>query len=505
MFNISKISNLKFKISNLLLTSVFCLLTSVSYAGVDFTHALQKAQLEVLDLRLVSAREILSREKAEHPRNAYVLYLEHFTDIVEIIATDDEGLYEPLMEAYHARIEKMNELGGDSPDNSILQAEMLFYTGLAQLKFGSQVNGAAKIYGSYRQVRAHLKKYPDSYLNLKMAGMYNITMDFIPKSLRWLTGMLGVSGNQEEGMRQLKYYFEQVRSIPGLAQEAAIIINLAYKLTWQDEEGLVFMEELEDSLTANVLAKYVWAISATYCFDNELALRKLFEIDRGRLQVPFYTLDYVTGRCMLNRMEKGANRPLERYLGDYPGEDFKKDACMRLAYYYFLEGDMIHFEKYRAMAAASGQQLRERDQEAMKESESATLPHAGLLEARLLFDGGYFQQADSVMNAIPLYTLNLLQYKLEYSYRQGRIDQFLGRTDRAREELEKAYHSGKDHPYTFACRAALQLGGMYEDREDFSDALYWYNECLKYYDDDHTVSSVEDKAEKGKKRVMGRL
>lgn len=456
---------------------------------------------DILDLRTKSARILLESERRQHPGNGYVLYLEYYLDVMELIITDDSALYPALIDSYSSRIRQMDSLDDGTPYNSLLQAEMLLYAGLAQVKYGSQLGGASKIYSSYRSVRSHLDDHPDFYLNLKMAGTYNIIMDFIPQSMKWIAGILGVSGDAEQGMAQLKEYLSRVKQAPGLAEEAVIFIGLAYKLTWQEEAGLKFMTGLDKSLTDHVLVNYLIASSASFAYENDLALKKLRKINRDRIQIVFGDMDYLYGRCLLNRLDPGANIPLEKYLVTYPGMDYKKDVCNRLSWHYFLQGDLKKYDEYKMMVSTTGRTLRDRDLEALEESRSVYLPHIGLLKARLLFDGGYFSEADSAMRGIPAATLSLAPYRLEFSYRSGRIAQMLGNTDQASMELKKTVEDGAGEPYTFATRAALQLGVIYESKKDYPNALYWYKRCLEVYDEAHTVASVKDKAEKGKKRV----
>lgn len=475
--------------------------TSSLQAKFEFTPNCQKAMQEILDLRTLSARELLDKERKLHPDNGYVIYLEQFADAVELIVTDDSTLYFRLIDAYDSRCKEMDRLDDGSPYNSILQAEMLLYVGLAQVKYGSQLTGASKILSSYRSVKDHVSDFPDFTLNLKMSGMYFIMMDFIPQSMRWITDILGFDGNAARGMTQLKEYFSNVRNTPGLAEEAVIMINLAYKLTWQDPAGLEFMAGLDKSFANVVLINQLYASSASFSYKNDLAIQKLMQIDRSRIQVPFYGMDYLLGRCLLNRLDQDARLPLEIFLKDYTGEDYKKDVCNRLSYYYLLQGDLKKYNEYRKMVSTVGRNLRDRDLEAIEESKSLIVPHIGLLKARLLFDGGNFHKADSVMREIPPATLSLVPYQLEFSYRQGRIGQMLGKADQASIELKKAFEAGAIEPYTFATRAALQLGSIYEGKKDYPNALFWYKKCLETYDEAHTVGSVKDKAEKGKKRM----
>jgi tetratricopeptide (TPR) repeat protein len=128
-------------------------------------------------------------------------------------------------------------------------------------------------------------------------------------------------------------------------------------------------------------------------------------------------------------------------------------------------------------------------------------PHIGLLKARLLFDGGYYMAADSVINSIPESSMLTLPYRLEYHYRVGRIYQMLGREAPAIASLQMAAMAGAGQPYTFSTRAALQLALIFEEQGDSHQALEWYRKCLEYYDAEHTPGGVADMAEKGMKRV----
>jgi tetratricopeptide (TPR) repeat protein len=331
--------------------------------------------------------------------------------------------------------------------------------------------------------------------------MYNIMTDFIPNQVRWITEILGVKGDSRLGMEQLKKYYDAVKTQPGRAQEAILIINLAYKLTWQEEQGLEFISTQDPQHTDNALAIYTWALSAAFCHDNDLALEKLNELQGRQTEVPFYAMMYLKGRCMLNSLDMAAEQPLMDYIEEYPGEDFKKDACHRLSLLHLIQGDTTNYDVYRSMVHVIGNNLRDRDQEAMIESHSTIIPHAGLLKARFLFDGGYYGKADSVINSIPEETLVMLPYRLEYHYRVGRIYQKLEREGPAIASLRMAAMAGAGQPYTFATRAALQLAIIFEGQGDHEQALDWYRKCLEYYDAEHTPGGVADMAEKGVKRV----
>jgi tetratricopeptide (TPR) repeat protein len=194
-----------------------------------------------------------------------------------------------------------------------------------------------------------------------------------------------------------------------------------------------------------------------------------------------------------------------KFLDDYSVQDYKKAACNRLSYCYLLEGNMQKYEEYKEKVFTVGQALRERDNEAILESSEKLIPHVGLLKARLLCDGGYFDAALGVMELINPDKMTEIAYRLEFYYRMGRILQLSGRPDQAILELSKAYIDGKSSPFTFATRSALNLGKIYEDKKEYALASQWYQRCEEVYSSLHTTEGVKDEAEKGVKRLRGKF
>jgi len=57
-------------------------------------------------------------------------------------------------------------------------------------------------------------------------------------------------------------------------------------------------------------------------------------------------------------------------------------------------------------------------------------------------------------------------------------------------------NKGRDEDNTFATRATLALGEIYNEQGEKEKAIYCYELCLDLYDSDHTAEGVENKAEK---------
>lgn len=476
-----------------------------SFSGFDFNSNCQQAMRAALDLRLKDARSLIAGEKKQNPGNGYTIYLEHYCESVELIATEDIAVYEHLIDSYSDRMDELERLDDGTPVSKWLQAEILFQTGLAQLKFGTRINGATKILSSYERIKEHRRKYPQFYQNQKLTGIFNILLDNVPSFLKWAADLFGYSGDSTLGLFQLTDYAEKTKTIPGLAEDAMIMVNLGYLMARQEKEAFIYLDGQPTEMLSLTLPRYLYANAASFVYRNDKALKTLSEIDKSRLQVSFYALPYSLGRAKLNHLEKDANVFLEDFLSNYPVLDYKKATCNRLSFYYLIEGNLAKYEEYKEKVFTVGQDLRDRDREAMNESSDPVMPHAGLLKARLLCDGGYFAEALSILQPIDLTSLKEKSYLLEYYYRKGRIFQLDGHPDQAIQELTRSYEQGKTDPFTFATRSALYLGKIYEDRKDYANANQWYQKCLDIYSSVHTTEGVKVDAEKGLKRIKGRI
>jgi len=484
-----------------LLSVAFLLISFQAFARYDYNSNCRQAMQSILDLKFRDARVFIANEKTVHPDNGYAIFLEHYADAIELIVTEEEELYERLIDNFEDRMDRMNKLDDGSPDNRWLQAEILFHTGLAQIKYGSRFGGATKLMSSYRKTREHRQKYPDFWQNRKLTGIFNIILDYIPPFMRWAADMFGYSGNAELGLFQLRQYCDDAAATPGFAEEGVMMAALGYKLTWGEPEGFAFLAGQPESMQSKTLVKYLYASAATYTYRNDLALSLLSDIRREDLQVNFYHLDYITGRCKLNHLEPDAAVYLQKYLDEFPGLDYKKDVCNRLSFHFLVHGDMERYREYREMTGRVGQELRDRDQEAVLESRTGCDPHPGLLRARLLCDGGYFNDAMQVLLAIRPDEMNIPPFRLEFLYRKGRILQLSGRQDEAIRELTACYDLGAKLPHTFACRSALYLGKIYEESKDSAKAAEWYEKCIGVYSTSHTTEGIREMASRALKRL----
>ena len=88
---------------------------------------------------------------------------------------------------------------------------------------------------------------------------------------------------------------------------------------------------------------------------------------------------------------------LNIFLSHFKGKFYVKDAWEKLAWCYYLQGNMTAANNARQMVLKKGSTDTDADKQANKDAKSARWPNTILLKARLLSDGGYNTQAMAML------------------------------------------------------------------------------------------------------------
>jgi len=140
------------------------------------------------------------------------------------------------------------------------------------------------------------------------------------------------------------------------------------------------------------------------------------------------------------------------------------------------------------------------DESAQREAESGLIPNVDLLKGRLLFDGGYYQQAHQQLNLLGENHFYSDTEKVEYWYRLGRVQQERKQHQDALKLFQKAIEKGRELPVYYACRAALEAGHIYELMGKKVKAKEYFNTCLDIKPEEHR-SALHQAAKAGLNRL----
>ena len=234
---------------------------------------------------------------------------------------------------------------------------------------------------------------------------------------------------------------------------------------------------------------------------NDKAIDLLLSRPTGDEYFPFHYLDYLTGLGKLYRLDEDANKYFFKYVSNFKGLNYVKDSYQKIAWYYLVNNDIDKYREYIDKVNQYGNDIIDADKQAERESEKGEIPNLHLLKARLLFDGGYYENALAAMTGNT--SGNFLHNEkdsLEFTYRIGRIYHEWGKSDNSIPFYDKTIENGSKSEFYYAANSALKLGNIYEDKGDFNKALHYYKEAQSMKNDEYK-NSINQKAKAGIHRI----
>ena len=252
----------------------------------------------------------------------------------------------------------------------------------------------------------------------------------------------------------------------------------------------------ESSLLKTYLQAYVAAKNGY----NDEAIAILKNKPTGSIYQPFPYLDYLMGVVYLNKLDYSAATYFDRFLQTNKGVSYIKDTYLHLAWLALLKGDEAEYSANANKVKINGYTYQEKDKQAISEV-NATIPNKTLLSARLLFDGGYLNQASQLLTNLSNDTFDTLKDKAEYHYRLGRITDELSKEDTALNHYQNAIKYGKTLKQYYAAKAAVLIGKIYENKKNYAKAKVYYNVAINLKDHEYETG-IENEAKQGLKRVQ---
>ena len=128
------------------------------------------------------------------------------------------------------------------------------------------------------------------------------------------------------------------------------------------------------------------------------------------------TWDMQMGYAKADRLDPESIIYHERFLKRFKGKFYVKDVLQKIGWMYYLQHDRENAEAARARLLTSGNTETDADKQAQKDAESGRWPNETLLRARLLDDGGYYEQAFQLLAVKPLSSFSDPADQLEYYY-----------------------------------------------------------------------------------------
>lgn len=469
-----------------------------------WTPEIVQAYEEATSLRFKAAERRLNTIAQQDPQNLLRLHIENYVDFFKIYINEDRKEFDRLEKNKNRRLELIEDEGDQSsPYYLYLQADIRLQWALARLKFDEYATAFFETNKSFRLLTKNAEKFPDFLPNKKNLGILHAMIGTVPDNFKWAVDWFSsMDGSIEQGRGELEEVIDYCRNNDFIYEEE-IYVYYAYLLLHlgnERESAWNIINTANLDVSNNPIACFIKANVAMRTDRGTDAIRILENRPLGLEFHPFYYLDYLLGLAKLQKLEKGAQLHLLKYVEQFKGRNFIKDAYQKLAWSELIEGDVSGYHSCMNRCKSTGYTVVGSDRNAMNEAKEGLVPSVELLKARLLFDGGYFKEAYAVLDGKDAEEYFSIKNKLEYGYRKGRILQKLNKPKEALLQYETTINEGRNKPWYFACRSALEQGLIYEGLGQPANAKSAYKTCISISPDDHKTV-LHQQAKAGLKRL----
>jgi len=466
-----------------LILSIFLLSSQTLHTQqFDLSSGIREAYTHIINLQLDQAQLELDELKINEPENLLVYQIENYIDFFRIFISEDKDLFERLEKNRAYRLRKIKTGDDESPYYRFAQAEIhlqwvlarsKFYDGkgIPDLKLVSDLNKA------YRLLEENKKLFPDFVENYKSLSVLHALGSYLPSFAQKL---LNVNGSLQLGLDEIRELITTKENSEYLfLQEAkAIEAYMLLHLFNQPEDAWAAIQSAQLKPDESPLACFLMSSIAMKIGYNNYAITLLQDKPIGEGRDTFHYLSYLEGKALLQRGDEHAKDVVLEFVEHFNGRHFIKDAYQKLAWYELINTDnIIGYKKYMALVEDQGISVLEDDQQAMTEAKNAIIPHPMLLKGRLLFDGGYYQEALEYLLSKQIYFEDNGRFKQEFTYRLGRIYQELNEDREAIIHFKSCLAFQKEANTFYNCNAALQLGLIFEKHADYPRAELYFKSC----------------------------
>ncbi len=476
--------------------------TSKAEKVYEYNSTCQQAYQELLKLKINSGMALLEKAKQQNPDNLIPYYLENYIDLVSLFFNEDADDYMLRKPKIEERIKLLEQGSQNSPFYRYCLSMVYVQKAFIEIKFAENWRASWDVRKAFLLTKENKRLFQTFTPNDLLYGGLQAIIATIPSGYSLFANLIGLSGSMADGLTLLKNFAYSTDPYAKLFsnESAFIYCYIAYHVGNRKTDAFKFIQERKIDVVNNYLLCYMAANLAVV--DKRLDLAK--NIIQNRNKSPEYfnlpIWDYELGFINLDHLEfQAAANYLESYLAKFKGNFYTKDTYLKLGWCYYLQGNMKAAEATRLSILKKGSTDTDADKQALKDAKSGVWPNALLLKARLLSDGGYFQEALAFLNSKNINSFVLEEEKLEYQYRYGRIYDDLNKNEQAIEYYNVAINLGINRKEYYAARAALQIGEIYEREGKKKLAIPYFEKCISLKDHEYK-NSLDQRAKAGLQR-----
>lgn len=482
----------------------FLILFIASKASASFKMERQciEAYQLIWQYQCKEALEKINLIEKQQPENKMVLYLRETAYFMQAFITEEAAHQKEYTEAYNAVFSQLNKADALSPWSAFIKAEANIHQSLLLLKKSSYLSAAYNLSKAYSQLQESLSKDSNFLPAKKNLLMMKAGIGSVPDNYRWMLSILGFKAELAPSMLA---YSRLIKDMEGseydvFLEETELMYGYMQLYLMNDSEKAW---DAVNKATANYTKSQIFGFAragmANRMKKNDIALQTLSAFCTPDKTPSLYMLDYQYGTAKLQKGDKEAAFYLGRFLRNYKGENYQKDAYLKLGWAFLISGDDKSYLNCMKLVQVMGKTDLEEDANALRESQIKTKPLLPLLKARLYYDGGYYTQASESLHLLVVSSLNADQLS-EYYYRQARISEALGQNEEALNSYGKLITENAQPSTYFPAAACVFSAQIYESKGDRKKALFYYNRTFAYKNYPYK-NAFDQKAQAGLRRL----
>ena len=457
---------------------------------------MQKSYSHIVNLEFESAKKLLANEQSKNPTNGFIPLHQNYIDFLTIIIGEEKIYFDNAIQHKEVRMELLQSKNEDSPYYLYSQAEIHLQWAFSRLKFDQYSTAAYEFIKAYNLLEENQKIFPEFTLNKKGLGLIHALLGAVPEQFNWILNLAGLDGDVALGLSELDEVLND-KNFNMYENEVLFLLSfLQINLNENDAISQQYLNRIGDGYKENILLNFTAARLSDNLGENELTLKILEDKPSSLSAFPFYYLNYLQAMSYLYQLNyENAKQQFEVFLGDFKGLNYIKSAYHKLAWVAFLQKNYEKKNEYFAKVISEGNTSIDEDKVAMKDAEDIYFSSPVLLKARLLYDGGYYENALNQIIAFEQID------NVEYWYRLARVKSKLEyKNNEIIAHYQKSYDLGKESTAYYAPMSALQIALIYEKQNELDKAAIYFEKCLLMSDFDYE-RGIHKKAKSGLGRI----
>jgi tetratricopeptide (TPR) repeat protein len=467
----------------------------------DYNKNCHLAYQQYMALHPDEGNAFIRQEIKDHPYNLMATYVADYDDCLLLLFNGDKKDYDQRKGHMDDRIDLLSQGNKKDPWYRFCKAGIYLHWALVQVRFGENYRAAMTFRKSFQLIKENNRLFPGFPQNKIFLGMEETVVGTVPDEYKWLSALFGMKGNVKQGIAKLSAFMNAGNGSEPFRNEAVIFYcYLKFYLLSQQDEVWSFLNSSQFSTNNNLLHAFVKGNIALNFRKGEAAIQILKAAQTDPYYIRYPSFDYELGTAMLHKLDNSSISYLTSFLNRGKGSFYVKDAWQKMAQAYYLQRNFTKANFCRQQISKKGSTQVDADKQAQRFAESKDWPDMMLLQTRLLSDGGYYNQALTMLTAVDVNKYSAVADKLEYYFRLARVYDELGKDAKAIQYYQITLNMGRDRQEHFAARSSLQMGFIYERSGKIADAVARYRACLDMRHHDFQ-SSIDQQAKAGIDRL----